>query len=55
MAFLDKLMRSHVFTDIERKQVGNRVSSEDAAVVSKAIEWAQEQIETRKAQEEATG
>lgn len=49
MEYLDKLIRSSVFTDEERASVGRKVASEDGVVVSKAIEWAKEQVDARKA------
>lgn len=54
MEYLDKLMLSSVFTDIERGQVARKIAEQDAGVVSKAIEWAKEQLDTRK-KAQATG
>lgn len=46
VGFLHKLLRSSVFTDEERRRIEAGASSKDR--VSKAIEWAQEQIDKRK-------
>jgi hypothetical protein len=48
MEYLDKLMKSSVFTEAERDQVGRKVAGGDKAVVSRAIEWAKEQMDERK-------
>lgn len=48
MEYLDKLLKSHVFTDDERAAVGRKVATEDGVKVSAAIEWAKEQVTTRK-------
>jgi phage RecT family recombinase len=51
-AFLANLMRSHVFTDAERRKVEARVTSKQRA--KDAIEWAQAMMAQRKAAEAAT-
>jgi hypothetical protein len=48
MEYLEKLMKSSVFSESERDSVGKRVAAGDAATVSKAIEWAKEQVAERK-------
>lgn len=48
LEYLDKLMRSSVLTEEERNKVGAKVASGDRATVSKALEWAKEQIDARK-------
>ncbi len=47
MAYLDKLMKSKAFTEAERDGVARKVASMDRGVVSKAIEWAKEQLDAR--------
>jgi recombination protein RecT len=51
LAFLGTLMRSHVFTDAERRKVETRVTSKQRA--KDAIEWAQAEMAKRKATEAA--
>ena len=51
LAFLGNLMRSHVFTDAERRKVETRVTSKQRA--KDAIEWAQAEMAKRKAAEAA--
>lgn len=48
LEYIEKLMKSSVFTDRERVSVGKRIASEDKATVSSAIEWAKEQLDARK-------
>ena len=50
-ALLDKLLRSHVFTDSERAKVAQRVTTKQQAKA--AIDWATAQIAERKAAEAA--
>lgn len=50
VALLERLMKSHVFSDAERKQAEIATSSKERT--SKAIEWAQTQIAARKAAEQ---
>lgn len=50
-ALLDKLLRSHVFTDSERAKVAQRVTTKQQAKA--AIDWATTQIAERKAAEAA--
>ncbi len=50
-ALLEKLLRSHVFTDTEREKITRRASS--AAKMTAAIDYVQEQIVERKAAEKA--
>jgi hypothetical protein len=50
-ALLDKLLRSHVFTDSERVKVAQRVTTKQQAKA--AIDWATTQIAERKAAEAA--
>lgn len=51
LEYLEKLMKSHVFTERERDSVGRKISDGDRDVVSKAIEWAKEEIDSRNAVE----
>jgi hypothetical protein len=47
--YLDKLMKSSVFTDDERQKVAAKCGSGDRVVVSSAIEWAKTELDARKA------
>lgn len=49
---LDKMLRSHVFTDDERARI-TRKAATGRAVMAKAIDYVTEQIKDRKAAEKA--
>lgn len=48
LEYLDKMMGSSVFTDAERDRAGQAAASGDRERVSKALEWAKEQLDARK-------
>jgi phage recombination protein Bet len=51
LELLEKLLKSHLFTDSERLRVANKVT--DKASCTRAIDWAREQLDIRKAKEQA--